>query len=119
MKQQCEGTVYRPNNPMLHRTVPCTNPAKVQRGEKWYCGVHDPQKREERNQAFYARLDAEQKERERETRRKELLEELMQAAQAAVADAELFENDYEEEVMGVPPHLFAKLQDTLDRLEIL
>lgn len=62
-----------------YHTFPCTNPGKVQRDGKWYCGIHDPVRLEARRaervakekaefrarQERAARQDAERRERNR------------------------------------------------------
>ena len=47
-KHTCEETIL-PR--FLNVWVPCRNTAKVEVDGKWYCGIHDPVKRKEREEA--------------------------------------------------------------------
>ena len=37
----------------------CRNTAKIVRDSKWYCGVHDPEKRQQRMEALNAKIERE------------------------------------------------------------
>ncbi len=56
-KPRCSATVYGGG----FRSPPCSNPGKVERDGKWYCGTHDPvrveKKRKERDKQWNAEWD--------------------------------------------------------------
>lgn len=47
MGERCSATVY--SRDAWLRGHPCAKPAKVERDGKWYCGVHDPAAKAERD----------------------------------------------------------------------
>ena len=59
-KHKCCGTVFDRGWPH-----PCSKTAKVERSGKWYCGIHDPVAREEKQKKQHAKW-AEQWAKERE-----------------------------------------------------
>ena len=63
---------------------PCGKTAKFERDGKWYCGIHDPEKRKERSDEFSRRIVEESLMRRRTAAR----------AAAAVELLELFEKNY-------------------------
>lgn len=62
-KHQCAKTVFSDR----FGGRPCENNGKIERGNKWYCGTHDPIKVKERRAAQSAKWEAQWK-RDREVR---------------------------------------------------
>ena len=68
-KQRCEERVYKGGFPNYQ----CQKLAVVQRGDKWFCRVHDPEyiaeKNAKKNAALYIKWDREKAETARQQRR--------------------------------------------------
>jgi uncharacterized Zn finger protein (UPF0148 family) len=54
--QPCCASVYKPG---AFRALGCNKPAKVERDGKWYCGVHDPKRRKQKDDARRAKWNHE------------------------------------------------------------
>ena len=76
-KHICCDQVWVQTGRWGHRS-PCGKTAKFERDGKWYCGIHDPEKRKARSAAWDAKYEAEReasrKKRQREEAAMELLE---------------------------------------------
>lgn len=86
----CCEQIRIPGNKWRSRCKPCTHKAKVERDGKWYCGQHDPVAKKEKQDAKYAKWQAENVVRAARWRLEraapEMLALLKEANQARVSD---------------------------------
>ena len=84
MSEQCSGRIWE-----RYRDYPCTRPAKVERGGRWYCGMHDPERPDKLAKAAktQARYDTEVLRGKTDRAGGNLLRELSPADPLGAADA--------------------------------
>ena len=57
---RCEKRVLN-SGLSITRTHQCTKPGKMQHDGKWYCGVHNPERKAERERLWLEKFDADRK----------------------------------------------------------
>lgn len=64
-KHKCEGIIFE-----SFHNYPCGNNAKVERDDKWYCGIHDPERKRKKREAQEKTWEEESKKREKAFKRR-------------------------------------------------
>ncbi len=104
MAEKCKVTVYPRERFGSFHGLPCDRTAKIEKDGKWYCGIHDPQKKIDKREKWRQQNEREQAVREHAAN--------LQQARQAVIDAA---RDWSHAIVGLRE--VNRLHEAVRRLE--